>query len=195
MNVDTDKNNSFKWRSFLSLEHDFLTTRDFVEFDHRHDEVFSIKYRSLILQACSEIDYLLKNILSKHKKSKDIAKMPNYIKAIEEHHVDFFNIEIELPLTQEILKPWSERKELESGIRIPIFWNDYNLIKHDGAIERSTFKNCKLSLAALFSLFLVYFKTTRGMEESKFFSYPYFFPSTLVTQEQPHKIPGFMGEC
>ena len=48
------KLDNFKWRCLLALEEDLLLTQNFVELDNDNAETFSLKYRSIILQACAE---------------------------------------------------------------------------------------------------------------------------------------------
>lgn len=91
------------WRIFLALEEDLCSTQNYVDFSENNRNVFSIKFRSIILQACSEIEKILKLICG-----KDRGKMDAYAKYFSEHHNEFHTIEVITHTYNGALKPWIE---------------------------------------------------------------------------------------
>lgn len=125
----------YDWRAFLALEDDFLKTLDFVEFHKDNYKTFSIRYRSIILQACTEIESLTKLLYHGNEKYSLFQFIQwNYKKNKEQC---LSKIEVLLPLFNEKFFPWSGDALFKKGInpdslQEPNFWSAYNNIKHDG---------------------------------------------------------------
>jgi len=186
---------NLNWRCFLALEEELANTQNFVEIQKNNYKTFSIKYRSIIMQACSEIEIIYKRICNIEPESKtDMKIYRDFI--INNHHQDFFNVEVLIPIYHEKLKPWLVCTENKS----PEFWRAYNVIKHQGKLEEATLENAINSLAGLFSLLLLWYFKSHGREFSgneaislpKLFNYPGLSPTFIVTEDSHNiKIPGF----
>lgn len=184
------------WRFFLALEEELFNTQIFVEFHPNNEKTFSIKFRSIILQACSEIEKILKLIckidLKERKEIDDIFD----IFCVIENHREFLKIVVLMPLYRGEVEPWNDWKKGEA----PKFWQDHNKIKHRGNIEVATLKNAIDSLAGLFALLLAWYYKEYGNVFSaseciilpKLFEYPGL-SATHVIKANSHniEIPGF----
>ena len=184
---------NFNWRCFLALEQDLINTENFVEFHKANYKTYSIKYRSIIMQACSEIEIILKKIcgISPDDKTKS---MEDYAKFITSSHKDFYNVEILIPSHNEKIKPWP------SLSKPPNFWTAYNNIKHQGKLEDATLENSINALAGLLSLLLAWYIESNGSDFSRnesiklpnLFAYPGLGADHLILESSHHiKIPGF----
>jgi len=186
---------NLNWRCFIALEEELVNTQNFVEIHKSNYKTFSIKYRSIIMQACSEIEIIYKKVCGiDHANKADMKTYRDFIK--NNHHQDFFNIEVLIPIYNEKLKPWFVCAEDRS----PEFWSAYNTIKHQGKLEEATLENAISSLADLFSLLLLWYFKSHGREFSgneaislpKLFNYPGLSPTFIVTEDSHNiKIPGF----
>lgn len=182
------------WRFFLALEDELFKTQDFVDFHANNENTFSIKYRSIILQACSEIEKMCKLICG--ISLDDNSNMAIYRDYLNNHHCDFSTIEIQMPLYRGRIHPWTNLAHGKS----PEFWSEYTQIKHEGKLEAATLKNAIDSLSGLFALLLAWYFKTNGNEfssnknitEPRLFSYPGLGAEHLVTSDSYNiKIPGF----
>jgi len=187
---------NLSWRCFLALEEEFINTQYFVEIHKNNYQAFSIRYRSIIMQACAEIEIILKRICS--MKSSERVDVKDYFEFLEKNHSDFLNIEVSMPAYKELIKPWLGFSKDSP----PKFWTENNKIKHAGGFEKSTLENAIYALGALFSLLLAYYVNSHGNTFSendeiampKLFYYAKLDAGYLVT-EQSHRIsvPGFLG--
>ncbi len=142
--------NNLNWRCFLALEQELENTKYFVEVSEENYKTYSIKYRSIINQACADIDILFKRICGKNQ--SDRCEIQDYIHFINTHHKNFSNIEVHIPVYNMNIKPWASFEKKEP----PQFWMANNKIKHAGEIQKATLKNSIDSLAALFALLLAW---------------------------------------
>ena len=182
------------WRYFLALEDELLNMRNFVEFHKNNESTFSIKFRSIILQACSEIEKMCKFFCGIPQDDKaDMEKYRNYFLT---EHKDFYEIKIEIPFYNETIQPWANWKDHKS----PDFWKGYTEIKHQGKLESAHLENSTNSLAGLFALLLAWYFKNHGKEFSeeaciappKLFHYPNLEANVIVTSESHRiEVPGF----
>lgn len=186
---------NMSWRIFLALERELIDTNNFVEFHSKNYETFSIRYRSIILQACSEIDLIFKHICGiKPEEHGNITKYLEFINGSA--HKDFFNTIVHLPIYNLGIKPWHDCDKNTS----PDFWKANNVIKHQGDLQQATLITATRSLAALFSLLLAWYIKSNGKNFSQnenielpvLFSYPGLGAINIV-MEGAHNIalPGF----
>lgn len=193
--VDMLEINNEKWRCFLMLEKDFITIQEYVEFNTNNYKSYSIKFRSIISQACSEIDIIFKLICGFPLDER--KELDDYFGYFQMNHQEFITTEISLPLYNiNNISPWLDWKK---GVP-PSFWTANNKLKHQGTLEQANLKNSLFSLAALFTLLLAYYLKTNGENFSKnwiiqapsLFSYPGF-GNPILTVSNPNNfvIPGF----
>lgn len=171
-----------------------LGVQNFVEFDKNNENTFSIKFRSIILQACSEIEKMCKFFCGIPQDDKaDMEKYRNYFLT---NHQDFYEIKIEIPSYSETIQPWANWKKHKS----PAFWSHYNEIKHAGKLESATLGNSINSLTGLFALLLAWYFKNHGREFSgeaciaqpRLFHYPNLEANVIVTEESHRiEVPGF----
>lgn len=179
---------NYDWRAFLALEDDFLKTLDFVEFHENNYKTFSIRYRSIILQACTEIESIAKQLY----KGSEKYNLFNFIKwnYKEREGECLSSIEISLPLFNDKFFPWKGR--LSENVHMPHFWSAYNDIKHERKIESATLENTRDSIGALFSLLLIRYSKdhSNGFSQKfssinfpKAFDYPGLQPCHMITED------------
>lgn len=183
------------WRYFLALEEEFLATQNFVEFNQENEKTFSIKYRSIILQVCSEIEKMCKLLCG--KKQDDQSNMNEYRSFFKDNHPGFYQIKILAPyLYCREIQPWINWCEDTS----PKFWQSYTEIKHEGKLGSATLKNAMDSLAGLFALVLAWYSKFHGpnfsgnvtIQEPKLFDYPGLKKASFVLCASNNiAIPGF----
>lgn len=184
------------WRCFLAIEKDFVNTFDTVEFHEHNFRTFSIKYRSIILQSCSEIEKFCKLISGIALNQK--SDMGKYRKYLNTHHQGFSDVQVQIPSHNKAATPWTALKEDKS----PEFWLAYIEIKHEGKLEQGNFYNTLLSLAAYFSIMVAWYSKSHGsnfskgqaFEEPKFFTLNGLKIPTLCLQGAKLEIPGFLKE-
>ncbi len=152
---------NLNWRCFLALEEEFISTQYFVEIHKNNYNTFSIKYRSIIMQACAEIEIILKRICAMN--SNDRVEVKKYFDFLEKNHSDFLNIEVSIPIYKELIKPWLGFTKDSP----PEFWTANNKIKHAGRFEESTLENVINALSGLFSVLLFWYVKSHGSEFSK----------------------------
>ncbi|MBD2458617.1 hypothetical protein H6G80_31705 [Nostoc sp. FACHB-87] len=157
----------YHWRHFLSIENKILETFKYVELSENNYSTYSIEFQQIILLSASEMESVLKQICleldSNFKLESGIGKCSNFIKTKD---LTLFNklnnssVHIDLPgYPNLVLKPFLvTRTEDPNGIKSD--WQVvYENLKHYR--EEGTFKKAKLkyaldSLAALFSVLLIF---------------------------------------
>ena len=185
MNLDFETFVEAYWKYYLTMEHRFLRTEEYVAFDEYNDKTYSIEYLSLLQIVCSEIDVA----------AKAIARHSNPVFSDNNAGIKKWGYEIQqkfpVLLTQKvlfrgsrILIPWGNWEitsavnkngqvyyKYAEGSESPIWWNAYNKVKHartskdDNLINfhKANQVNVMTSLAALFSLNRL---TMRDLNES-----------------------------
>lgn len=181
------------WRCFLSLESEFVDTLNTVEFHKDNFSTFSIRYRSLILQTCAEIEKFCKYICNIPQ--EEHSNMGIYREYINEFHKGFSNIQIIIPSHLLCVSPWLAFNENKS----PHFWQAYQAIKHQGKLNEATFDIALQSLAAHFAIMVAWhvkslgtdFSKNASFNEPKLFTVPELKHSSLVLSGSKLAIPGF----
>jgi hypothetical protein len=168
------------WNYYLELEEAFKQTHKYVAFDKHNERTYSVEYLKLIQAVCSEIDVVAKEISQHFDPGFCVIKRPNIshwgyviinnMPQITKVCVSFTSDYVVRPwekfgYTKYIDKNGSTRYKLLPDCTQPSWWNDYNKMKHqrtsrssDGEINfiRANLKNMVLSLAALFSMEMLY---------------------------------------
>ncbi len=192
-NAMTNAINTLDWRCFLSLEADFVNSFNTVEFHEDNFKTFSIKYRSIILQACSEIEKFCKYICLIPQNQK--SNMGEYREYLNKHHQGFSEVQVLIASHSIAATPWRALKDNKA----PDFWVGYTEIKHEGNIAQAHFYNALQSLAAYFSIMVAWYSKSHGADFSKSqaFDEPKFFTinglkiPTLCLEGKKLEIPGF----
>lgn len=162
------------WKYYITIEHRFLRTEEYLAFDEANSKAFSIEYLSLLQIICSEIDVLAKAICTYYDtsfKSKD-ASILKWGFELQQHFPDLMTQEIVFRESKRI-KPWDKCEltkknnkngnayyKYKEGCGSPSWWTAYNKVKHsrttlDGDainFQKANQKNVLTSLAALYSL-------------------------------------------
>lgn len=112
MSIERGTSNPMLWRNFLALEKSFMATFYYVDYDDANADTFSLAYRGLLIQVCSDIEYAFSCILDKEGSLKD------YLKGMKDHHAGFQTIEVMIPYYHESLQPWQDAENCDK----PGFW-------------------------------------------------------------------------
>lgn len=174
------------WNYFLELEDEFKQTQKYVAFDLHNKKAYSIEYLKLIQAVCSEIDVVAKEVANNFDpefKNIERPNMSHWGYVISEHmkQLSMFSVMFNDDI---VVKPWEKfgytrypnaigrmRYKLCPGCHKPIWWDDYNNIKHSRTslkdngefnFTNANLNNMILSFAALYSLEVLYMKELAG---------------------------------
>jgi hypothetical protein len=129
------------WDFFLKLEDEFLDIEKIIPIDDINNNVFSMSYMKLLFSICSEIDVVFKEFIeynSWNNFSNTDGNFGKYRDVINQQMPKFSNEIVLFSKTKE-LKPfdnWTKNKR-------PIWWEDYNNIKHNRSLINNGFENYK----------------------------------------------------
>lgn len=140
--------NCTSWNCFSALEQALEDSQAFIEIHKANYHLASEKYDFIVLKACAEIENIYQVFTGKAFVAK--RNISIYISSITDHCKDFFNTEIQMPLHNEVIKPWNACADGQD----PEFWLIYHAVKHEGVAGMTTLKHAIYSLAGLFSLLL-----------------------------------------
>lgn len=136
------------WKCFAVLEQELENSRVAVGIHQDNYHLVSDHYKSIILQACTEVEKIYEMLCGKALAvTRNISQ---HIQTITNHCKDFFNTEIHMPMTDQMIKPWGACAHGND----PEFWTTYHNIKHEGKSEKATLEHAVFALAGLFSLLL-----------------------------------------
>lgn len=180
--------NFLYWKNFLALEKKLIDSFYYIHPNEDNFETYSLCYRSIILETCSDLEYVCKLLF----KLKENTKIKNILDVINQKHVGFRNIEIQIISLSQTIKPWFQMNENDS----PNFWTVYNKIKHKSGIKEATLKASLGALSALFSILLAYYindiENICNINESSLFYYPnYGAQHIIASQSHSIELPGF----
>lgn len=136
------------WQCFAALELELEKSSAVADIHQDNYHFASDHYKSIIVQACTEVERIYALLCG-----KTLAVTHNisqYIQAITDHCKDFFNAEIHMPMTDQMIKPWEACAQGND----PEFWTTYHHIKHEGRSAKATLEHAIFALAGLFSLLL-----------------------------------------
>ena len=163
------------WNYFLELEEQFLETRRYVDFDVANEKTYSVEYLKLYQAVCSEIDVVAKEIASVMNPNFKIDNSTNITKWGYEIQQQFPNIKLEKVIFNSstkiipfdnweyewtITKAGKKRLKLSEGCKTPIWWKNYNEVKHQRIGLVTGTKNFQLAnqrnlVSAFSALFLL----------------------------------------
>ena len=144
------------WNYYIELENELLDISKYIPIDKLNKNTFSFKYMKLIFSICSELDTVFKELMDFKDETKNQPNMNVYKNFMRENFPDFSS-EIILCNRLNELKPFENWLLNDSS---PLWWKDYNDIKHFRTKEinqqenfkRSTQINTLYALSALYQL-------------------------------------------
>lgn len=147
------------WQYFKEIENEIIETRRYVDFSSDNYGTFSVEYLKLYQAICSEIDVIGKTIANEidenfkpEEKQNSIykwwyiiqngIKYPNWDdKKLCWNYVELKNAMVDFD--NEKIIPWenfateirqdkkgANRTELVKGMKVPVWWSEYNKVKH-----------------------------------------------------------------
>jgi len=154
------------WYHFLSLEKDLITISRFVEISKDNFSTYSIELLKLYLSVGSEIDVVLK-VTCDHISKKRIpsGNIKDYRRILE--GADYFrNLGHEIIYLDKYelsFQPW-EAWLTQDDNKNPIWWNDYNRVKHHRHTDysKANLENVLKSLSGLLAVLLHAYLIIKG---------------------------------
>lgn len=167
------------WNYFLELENEFASTQKYVAFDMSNANTYSIEFLKLYQAVCSELDVLGKEILLHFEPDFKITGTTGIMHwgyGITKYMRDSLSASVYFSEKTK-LTPWNKfacvkyqdaanatRYKLDEKCETPIWWSDYNKVKHsrtsikDGRVnyQRANFGNLVQAFAALYILEVFY---------------------------------------
>lgn len=154
MGLDSLESFNSYWTYYIELENELLSISKYIPIDKLNKNTFSYKYMKLIFSICSELDTVFKEFMEFKGVSKDQPTMKDYKLFMRENFPDFSS-EIILCNRLNELKPF-ESWDLNNSS--PLWWKDYNDIKHFRTKKENNLENYKKStqINTLYALSALY---------------------------------------
>lgn len=137
---------------FAMLEERLINTEKYVAFEKENLDVFSIEYASIINDCCGLINGFCFELCQSVEPNRDRFEMKEYKGYIN----DNFQKETLVSCDKFIIQPWEKliSTKIDSKDSNPIWWNEYNDIKHSGHpnFKKATLKNALSCMAGMFAL-------------------------------------------
>ena len=177
MSLDNLESFNSYWNYYIELENELLDISKYIPIDKLNKNTFSFKYMKLIFSICSELDTVFKVFMEFKGKGKNQPRMDVYKLFMKENFPDFSS-EIILCNRLNELKPFENWDLNDSS---PLWWKDYNDIKHfrtkkgDGLenFKKSTQINTVNALSALYLLETYWYKElVDKIDENSFLKIP-----------------------
>lgn len=139
------------WEVFLTVEDDLKNISRYVDICEDNYNTYSIELASLIMRSCSEIEKLAKRISGAPKR----CEFKDFMVPIYTMYPEFASFGASFPLWDITLTPWEKLQEKDP---VPLWWSQYNKIKHDEEMARQAGNLCNAlhSVSALYILVLYY---------------------------------------
>jgi len=153
------------WNYFLSLEDEFINIETIIPVDDTNNNTFSINYMKIYFALCSEIDVIFKEFIEYngwYTFSSSDGNFGKYKDIILQQLPKFTN-EIIIFSEKKEIKPFNS---WDSNMK-PIWWEDYNNIKHNRTLKINGFESFKRAnqenilnaFCALYQLEMYFYKS------------------------------------
>lgn len=151
--IDTTKS-KIHWNYFIALEKDLGIVSRYIEFSEDNFKVYSIELASLLFAAASEVDVIAKLLCKRFQPTAECDSINDYRRVLLTKLPEISTTEVFISRYGLSFKPWENWNQTTN--RNPVWWSDYNKVKHqrDSYFSRATLKNTLNALGAL--LVLVY---------------------------------------
>lgn len=146
--MNTNEFQKVFWSYYLNLEEKFINTTKYVEVTKDNYLTYSIEYTSLLLNICSEIDVIFKEICNFNQNNHKCIN--DYFKVITAKFSDIFKEKVTSSFDSIELTPFFD---WTSEYR-PVWWENYNNVKH-GRLENFNRGNLENVLNALTGLYIL----------------------------------------
>lgn len=158
MSLDNLESFNSYWNYYIELENELLDISKYIPIDKLNKNTFSFKYMKLIFSICSELDTVFKVFMEFKGKGINQPRMDDYKLFMKENFPDFSS-EIILCNRLNELKPF-ENWDLNNSS--PLWWKDYNNIKHFRTKKVNNLENFKKStqISTVYSLSALYLLET-----------------------------------
>lgn len=146
--MDTNEFQKVFWSYYLNLEEKFINTTKYVEVTKDNYFTYSIEYTSLLLNICSEIDVIFKEICNFNQ--SDHKCINDYFKVVTTKFPNIFKEKVTSSFDSIELTPflgWTNKDN-------PVWWKNYNNVKH-GRSKNFNLGNLENVLNALAGLYIL----------------------------------------
>jgi hypothetical protein len=144
------------WNYFLALETDLAIVSRFVEFTKANFATYSIEHVHLLLAAASEVDVVMKQYCGLLAPQESCVNIKEYRHIVHEKRPQLSTSSASLPRFGLVLTPW----ESWGRNRSPLWWVDYNRVKHRRSeyFSKAHLKNVLNAVGGLFLLLVMYYR-------------------------------------
>ena len=146
--MNTNEFQKVFWSYYLNLEEKFINTTKYVEVTKDNYFTYSIEYTSLLLNICSEIDVIFKEICNFNQNDHKCIK--NYFKVVNAKFPNILKEKVTSSFDSIELTPfcgWTSKDR-------PVWWENYNNVKH-GRLKNFNSGNLENVLNALAGLYIL----------------------------------------
>lgn len=153
------------WNYFIAIEKDLHTLSQYIDFDVKNFECFSVEIAKIILSSTAEVDVVCKQICKKLNPQSSASSINQYRNEITVEYPDIHNFGVLLPRYGINLKPWE--KWCDPKNNPPPWWTAYNKVKHHRAADyhRANLENAINSVAGLFVMVIHLYKEQSELGE------------------------------
>lgn len=146
---------------FAMIEERLVNTEKYIAFEKKNLETYSLEFASIINDCgslingfCTELCKSERKTLFKEKKKGQRYNINDYNKYILNKYSQYISYCVHCGGV--IILPWEKLKISEK--QIPLWWNEYNKVKHAGksGFKKATLKTAISCMAGMFSLLCMY---------------------------------------
>lgn len=144
---------------FSLLEERIENIAKYIAFEEENLDTYSVELSSIIQDACGLINGICTNLYNENFKAKKWLSMKDYKKLFVGNYNTSFGNGVYIGKFK--IFPWQKiSTNIDSSLEEipnPLWWDDYNKIKHNGygAFKKASLKNAISSVAGVFSLLLM----------------------------------------
>ena len=144
------------WNYYLALERDMEEVSRYIEFSDANFSCYSIELAHIFFAAASEVDVVAKSLCKLLEPASPRDNIDHYRSLIPVRLPAFASENIYVPRYALTLDPWEGWR----GNKNPIWWRDYNRVKHqrNEHFQKANLKNALNALAALLVVTFYYYR-------------------------------------
>jgi len=153
------------WNYFLAIESDLEKLSRYIEFSEDNLNTYSIELAQILLTAASEVDVLLKDILTLMEVPLERNNMYCYRNAIVEHLPGMIQERVYVGRSSLIFQPWDNLLDDKA----PFWWEGYNSVKHhrNQFFPNANLQNTLNAVGGLLIVVIYYYKIEYELHEKK----------------------------
>ena len=144
------------WEDFLTIENDILLLSRYIEFSDDNFSCYSMEMARLLMQTCSEIDVIMRQICTKLAPNENANNINAYCNIITSNYKMFIDFPVTIRRFGLSYTPWVNWENRTP----PFWWTAHNKVKHKRheKFHDANLKNVLNSTAGLFILLLYLYR-------------------------------------